>query len=53
MPVDLTNPQSIAQWYAVHPQRHGQQIAAFARLWPQFKAPIAEARALIQGAKSK
>lgn len=49
MNVDLNNPKSIAAWFRVNPRRHGQQIAAFAKLWPQFAKAIAEAGRILKG----
>ena len=37
MIVDFTNPASIAAWYAVHPAKHGPQLKALARLFPQWR----------------
>jgi hypothetical protein len=48
MVIDFTQPESIAAWYRIHPQRHGPQIAAFAKLWPQFAWAIKEAGAIIR-----
>lgn len=48
MKVDFTDAKSIAAWFRVNPKRHGQQIAAFARLWPQFASSIAEAGRLLK-----
>jgi hypothetical protein len=51
MRIDFTQPESIAAWYAVHPKRHGPQIAQFAKLWPQFAWAIQQAGKLIREAK--
>ena len=40
--------KSIAAWYRVNPKRHGPQIAAFAKLFPQFADAIREAGAIIR-----
>lgn len=51
MRLNLNNPASIVSWYRQHPKRHGPQIAAFLRMWPQFEASISKARQMIVGAR--
>jgi hypothetical protein len=46
--VNLKDPASIVAWYRVYPQRHGPQLAAFAKLRPQFAEAIKEAGRLIR-----
>jgi hypothetical protein len=48
MLIDFNRPESIAAWYLIHQQRHGPQIAQFAKLWPQFAGAIREAGAIIR-----
>lgn len=48
MIVNWRDPASIAAWYRVHPKRHGPQIAAFARMWPQCAAPIKRAGEMVR-----
>jgi hypothetical protein len=48
MTLDLTDPQSIAAWFRVLPGRHGQHLAHFARLWPEFAGQIAAAGRLLR-----
>lgn len=44
MIVDLRNPQSIAAWYRVHPQRHAAflrwalRCESYAAFWPAIEA---------------
>lgn len=40
MILNLTDPASIVAWWQVLPERHGPQLAAFARLRPQFAGAI-------------
>lgn len=40
MIVDFNSPASIARWYAVHPAKHGPQLKALARIFPQWRASI-------------
>lgn len=53
MIVNLGNPQSIVAWFHVNPQRHGPQLAHFAKLWPQFSKPIAQAGMLLRTTNPK
>lgn len=48
MIVNLKDPASIVAWYKVNPARHGPQLAAFARLRPQFSCAIKEAGRLLR-----
>lgn len=52
MILDLRDPASIAAWYAVAPARHGQQLAAMAKLLPQFAGAIKAAGERVRAAKS-
>lgn len=40
MILDLRDPASIAAWYAIAPERHGQQLAAMAKVLPKFAPTI-------------
>lgn len=48
MKVDMNDPQSIARWFRVNPKRHGPQLAAFGRLWPQFAEAIKKAGEMLR-----
>lgn len=48
MKVDMNDPKSIALWFRVNPKRHGPQLAAFARMWPQFSEAIRRAGELLR-----
>jgi len=50
--LDLRDPVSIATWYAVAPARHGQQLAAMARLLPQFAGAIKAAGQQVRAGKA-
>lgn len=47
MVLDLNDPKSILRWWRIWPERHGQQLNAFAELEPQFAGSIAQAWQLI------
>jgi len=34
--LDLRDPESIAAWCRVHPERHGPHLAHTSRMWPRF-----------------
>lgn len=51
MIVDLTDPKSIARWYAVAPERHAHQLKFFRR-YPEFAKAISEAARLAKEKKS-
>ena len=53
MVVNMNDAQSIAAWYRIHPQRHGPQIAQFAKLFPQFADAIREAGDIMRKQKSE
>ena len=48
MILDLTSAESCAAWWAIYPQRHGQQLAQFVTLWPQFAPTIRQAGELLR-----
>ncbi len=48
MIVNLKDPAGIVAWYKVAPTRHGPQLAAFAKLRPQFADSIREAGRLLR-----
>jgi hypothetical protein len=48
MNVDLNNERSIAKWFRLNPKRHGPQLAAMARLWPQFAEAIRKAGEMLR-----
>lgn len=51
--VDLNDPDSVAAYYRANPQRHGPQIAWFARVWPQFAAAIKRAGQMLKTEKKQ
>lgn len=52
MIVDMTDPKSIAAWYAVWPERHGPQLTFFRR-YPEFAKAIGEAAKLVKKQEKK
>jgi hypothetical protein len=40
MRIDMTDPDSVREWIAVHPQRHLAQLRSMWRLWPQYREVI-------------
>lgn len=50
MKIDLNDPQSIATWYRVHPQRHAEFLRWALRqdAYAPFHAAIAASRELVQ-----
>lgn len=40
MLLNLNDPSSIVAWWQVLPERHGSQLKAMARMWPQYALPI-------------
>lgn len=40
MIVDIKDPASILAWWRIHPERHGPQLKAIAKLHPQFRPAI-------------
>lgn len=53
MLLDLNDSQSIAQWWAVYPSRHGALLNDWARRRPEHRAAIAQARRLISSDPEK
>lgn len=53
MTLDLTNPESIASWYAIAPRRHGALLKHWLQqpMWAGFKPAIEAAREIVKGAK--
>ena len=53
MIVDFKSPESIAGWHAVNPAKHGPQLKALARLFPQWRASIRQAALIAQAANKE
>lgn len=52
MLLDLNSPESICAWFQINPKRHGPQLAAFKRLWPQFAEAIAQAGEMLRASNA-
>jgi hypothetical protein len=52
MHLDWHSPESIAEWWAIWPERHGALIAWRAKVCPQFAAAILAAGELIRARAS-
>ena len=48
MLLDLNDPESILKWWAVYPARHGALLSDWSHRRPEYRAAIAQARALIK-----
>lgn len=48
MRIDWHSPESIAEWWSIWPERHGELIAWRAKVCPQFAAAIRAAGELIR-----
>ncbi|WP_343639683.1 hypothetical protein [Roseateles sp.] len=48
MLLDLNDPSTIVEWWAVHPQRHGALLADWAHRRPEHRGAIMEARRRIK-----
>lgn len=44
----FANPDDVAAWYWLNPDRHGQQAEMIARMWPQFADAIEQAKAIVK-----
>ncbi len=53
MLLDLNDSQSILQWWAVYPSRHGALLSDWARRRPEHRAAILHARRLINADPEK
>lgn len=51
MIVDFFDPASIAAWYRIAPERHGPQLAAMAKIQPQYAQAIRLAGNLLRTQK--